>query len=122
MADRGVSPVRGEFTQDPISAIARAEKAARVGDDQTAPMVFDTGPDLVDPSRPLAPQGLASVVDQALGQVQLPTLLELANALDDISDSADAMAEIDPAMSSVAKAVIEDEQRKIMRYLDLRDQ
>jgi len=56
-----------------------------------------------------------------MGPVNLPTLLELVDALDDVAQHANAMNDIDPAMSEVALAVLTDEQAKVMRYLDLRD-
>jgi delta 1-pyrroline-5-carboxylate dehydrogenase len=82
---------------------------------------IDEGPDLVEPSRPFAAQGLSGTVERAMGPVALPTLLELVDALDDVAQHASAMNDIDPAMSEVALAVLSDEQAKVMRYLDLRD-
>lgn len=120
MADRGLSRIGGDITTDPIAAIARAERAGKA-DALLQPQVVDGGPDLVEPSRQLAPQGLAGTVDRALGSVRLPTLLELANALDDLSAHVESLADIDPALSEVAGMVLQDEQRKVMRYLDLRD-
>lgn len=120
MSDRRLAPIGAEISADPIGAIARAERQ-RLSDNPASTQAFDAGPDLVEPSRLLAPQGMAGAVDRALGSVKLPTLLELANALDDISGHVDALAEIDPGMAEVASAVLGDEQRKVMRYLDLRD-
>lgn len=122
MADRNlIPPGPGQSSIDPIEAIARADRQTQAG---TAPLraSVDQGPDLVEPSRPFAPQGLASTVEQALGPVKLPTLLELVDALDDVAHHAGAMDDIDSGISEVARAVLDDEQRKVMRYLELRDQ
>ncbi|MEM8693433.1 MAG: hypothetical protein AAGG57_16300 [Pseudomonadota bacterium] len=119
MAERSLTPVGADLSSDPIARIARAEQARADASPQA--QIFDSGPDLVEPSRPLAPQGLSAVVDASLGSVKLPTLLELANALDDVGQHAGLLAEIDPAMSEIVTAVLDDEQRKVLRYVDLRD-
>ena len=120
MSTRSLSPVGTDLKTDPIARIAQAERLSAEEVAARAP-VIDTGPDLVEPSRPLAPQGLSAVLDGALGAVKLPTLLELANALDDLSAQAELMSDIDPAMTEVVSAVLDDEQRKVLRYLDLRE-
>jgi hypothetical protein len=120
MSGQTLNRVGADFSADPIAAIARAERAGRA-DPVTQPQIVDGGPDLVEPSRQLAPQGLSGAVDRALGSVHLPTLLELANALEDLSAHVESLADIDPALSEVAGMVLQDEQRKVMRYLDLRD-
>lgn len=103
---------------DPIEIIARAEaeRAVKPADPGREP---DTDPDLVPPVRSLAPQGLAAVVDSALGSVRLPALIDLYAALDDARVRAEA--DLDPTLGSVVTAVLEEEQAKILRYLDLRN-
>ncbi|MEM9341907.1 MAG: hypothetical protein AAGA87_02565 [Pseudomonadota bacterium] len=121
MAARQLSPVGQDLRTDPIRAIAEADLQSRPPGTPTDVPVIDTGPDLVEPSRPLAPQGMAGLVDEALGSVKLPTLLELANALEDMAGYTSRLADIDPAMAEVAQAVLSDEQAKVLRYVDLRD-
>lgn len=116
---RSLSPVSADLKTDPIAQIARADRIEGEAVGQVP--AFDPGPELVEPSRPLAPKGMAAVVDAALGPVKLPTLIDLADALDDLSSQADLMSDIDPAMTEVVQAVLADEQRKVLRYLDLRE-
>jgi hypothetical protein len=120
MADRNLSAVAGRVSIDPIETIARADRIAAAETTRPKPGL-DEGPDLVEPSRPLAAQGLASKVEQAMGPIALPTLLELVDALDDVAQHANAMDDIDNGMSEIARAVLADEQAKVMRYIDLRD-
>ena len=103
---------------DPIEIIARAdaERAIKPNDQRRD---VEGDPDLVPPVRTYAPQGLAAVVDSALGPVRLPALIDLYAALDDARVRADA--ELDPTLGSVVTAVLEEEQAKILRYLDLRN-
>lgn len=121
MADRSFPRVGNEQpATSPIAAIAQAERLQKT-EEFAQPGVFDDVPDIVEPSRQLAPQGLTATVDRALGSVKLPTLLELANALDDLSGHLDTLTDIDPALAEVAGMVLQDEQNKVLRYIDLRD-
>ena len=118
---RQLSPVGQDLRTDPVRTIAEADFQSRALAGSPDVAILDGGPDLVEPSRPLAPQGMAGLVDEALGAVKLPTLLELANALDEMAGYTARLADIDPAMAEVAQAVLADEQAKVLRYVDLRD-
>lgn len=118
MANPPVTRVEGGNGPEPIVWIARAD-AARAA--LVAPAELALDPDLQPVPRPLAPQGLAAVVDRALGPVDLPRLLDLAEALEAARiAAAPSTFEIDPALADVVDAVLADEAAKVMRYLDLR--
>lgn len=120
MARPDVARVGAPAGLDPIARIARAERdsIARAGSDR----IVETGaPELQPPTRPLAPAGLARTVDRALGRVVLPTLLELADALDDAAAVLVGDARLEPGLRDVIGAVLDDERHKVLRYVDLRD-
>jgi len=121
MANQNIPAVRVKSSADPITIIGRSELAVsqKVAGNTTNPL--DYGPDLQNPSHPLAPMGLAAKLDDAIGNVRLPKLLELADALEHSLAEIDATSDLDPEMSTVVLAVLSDEKRKVLRYLDLRD-
>ena len=118
MAEPGVNRIGGGRPTDPIQIIAAAERERAAAQGAPAP---DASPDLAPPSRPLAPQGMAGLLDHALGPVRLPTLLELAEALELARVELDLSSEMELEMAEVVTAVLEDERAKVLRYLDLRD-
>lgn len=120
MAQQRVSSLDRPTRAGPIDRIAEADRNRVDAVRPEGANEFDA-PELQPPSRPLAPQGLAGAVDRALGRVELPTLLELANALDEASEALAQDDRIEPAMRELLSAVLTDEQRKVMRYLDVRD-
>lgn len=118
MAEPGLSRIGRGRPADPIQIIAAAERDRAQA--QAVPST-DPAPDLVPPSRPLAPQGMAGLLDQALGPVRLPTLLELAEALELARVELDLAQGMDSEMAETVAAVLDDERAKVLRYLDLRD-
>lgn len=114
------APVPGGIPAGPIGVIARAEARREVAARGSA-AAEEAQADLVPPVRELAPQGLAAIVDAAFGPVRLPGLMPLADALEAAAARMEMLASVDPALAEVAGAVVADERRKILRYLDLRD-
>ncbi len=120
MSDRPVAPLARGRPAGPIDEIARADAERRNATQNATTSVgsaSDPGPDLQPASRPFAPQGHARIVDQALGRVQLPRLIELAGALEEARRAARIAADIDPALAEVIDAVLDDEGYKVARYL-----
>lgn len=122
MSDRRISPYRAENKlTNPIEMIARAElaRSARAAEPQSV----DTQPDMVPSSGLNRPKGLAAVIDEALGSVELPTLHDLRAALSTAAERFDADSETSnlPELDRVVVAVLEEEQLKISAYLDVRD-
>lgn len=103
---------------DPVALIARAERARPGAPASLAPV--DHGPDLQPPSTPLAPRGLAGVLDAALGPVELPSLVALADVLARAEAEVARDPAIEPGLGEVIVSVLGDERRKVTRYLDLR--
>lgn len=110
------APARAPARTDPIALIDAVERGEAVPG--LAPV--DHGPDLQPPSRPLAPRGLAGVLDAALGPVELPGLVELADVLARAEAEVARDPAIEPGLGEVIVAVLGDERRKVTRYLDLR--
>ncbi len=119
MAERvtQVTPRRG---LDPIAEIARADRSAGI-DTARLDNAPDDGPDIIPPSSHLAPQGLAAIMDRALGRVTLPTLLELQSALATARERLAVDPMIERGIVDVVEAVLVDEQSKIGRFIALRD-
>lgn len=120
MARQHVAPVGSPSGADPIARIARAEREAFVRGPTDRVVPADT-PEVQPPTRPLAPVGLARTVDRALGRIALPTLLELTDALEDAAAVLSDEPRLEPALRDVIDAVLADERRKVLRYVDLRD-
>ena len=124
MTQRRIEPRDAGARLDPIATIARQERLTRdvafdratIGDRDA-----EDRPDLVPAAAALAPQGLSGLVERALGRMTPPGLLELANALEDLQGHVSALADVDPALAEVTASVLADEQRKVLRYVDLRD-
>lgn len=122
MSDRAIRAVRVDTrANNPIELIARAE-LARSARAREAP-AQDTQPDLVPPSGLNRPQGLAAVIDEALGSVELPTLYELQAALSSaearLADGVETSSL--PELDQVVIAVLAEEKLKIAAYMDVRD-
>ncbi|SMO45116.1 hypothetical protein [Paracoccus laeviglucosivorans] len=66
------------------------------------------------------PGGFAAILDQGLGRVRLPNALELVAALEAAREHAPLADKAVPGLGRLVSAVIEDETRKLSRYLDLR--
>lgn len=66
--------------------------------------------------------GFHALLDEALGRVRLPDAIELVAALEAARDHAALADKAVPGLGRLVTAVIEDETRKLTRYLDLRGQ
>ncbi len=101
--------------------IARAELARSARASEPKPV--ETGPDVVPSAGLNRPKGLAAIVDEALGSVDLPTLHDLRAALFSAAERFEASSETSdlPELDRVVAAVLEEEQLKISAYLDVRD-
>lgn len=84
----------------------------------------------VKPQTPLAPQprqdatrqtggGFADILDEALGHARLPHPLGLISALEAAREHAGRADQAVPGLGRLVSAVIDDETRKLARYLDL---
>lgn len=65
------------------------------------------------------PGGFGAMMDEALGPSRLPEPLELVSALEAARTHADRADRAVPGLGRLVAAVIEDETRKLARYLDL---
>lgn len=118
MAGRIAKPVGIDRAAGPIEMLARAQLAQSERIRSTA--IPDAGPDLVPPLETNRPRGLAGLVDSSLGSVELPSLSEMSQALGKVSDAISTGKSSDP-LNEVLVAVLDEEQDKIARYLNLRD-
>ncbi|WBU57194.1 hypothetical protein [Paracoccus sediminicola] len=100
-------------------APSRADQAPR-----HSPVSAPQPPQQGEPRRSEAPaerlQGFAAIMQDGLGQTRLPNALELVAALDAARDHAAMADKAVPGLGKLVSAVIEDESRKLARYLDLR--
>ncbi|RMC34922.1 hypothetical protein [Paracoccus alkanivorans] len=64
--------------------------------------------------------GFGAILDQGLGHAHLPDPIELVAALEAAGEHADMADRAVPGLGKLVSAVIEDEARKLLRYLDLR--
>ncbi|MFV0386016.1 hypothetical protein [Paracoccus sp. (in: a-proteobacteria)] len=66
--------------------------------------------------------GFRSLMEQGLGRVRLPDTIELMAALEGARNHAALADRAVPGLGRLVEAVIDDESRKLARYLDLRGQ
>ncbi|AGT08869.1 hypothetical protein [Paracoccus aminophilus] len=64
-------------------------------------------------------EGFGAILEAGLGQVRLPSAIELVAALEAARDHAGMADQAVPGLGRLVAAVIEDETRKLSRYLDL---
>lgn len=121
MSGRSVGEVSSAQVRDAIEIIATAEKARSQGLSPTGQTASDqTDAQVSQLNRPL-PQGHDAVVDKAMGSVELPSLIDLKNSVQQIRDGLVAASDISVEISSTVLAVMDEELLKIDRYVELRD-
>lgn len=109
---------RSGATPGPIDVIALADRKRQAAAGSLVDFAGIEEPDL-QPAQAAPPVGLRGLLDSTLSGVRLPTLLELASALEQAEAEIRGSGAVEPGMSGIAADVLADEQRKLMRYLDL---
>ncbi len=119
MTQKSVGQVTAAQLSDAIDIIARAELRAAREIQPAKTGVVDLSTDAVPVFNPLAPQGMANVVDAALGPIQLPRLIDLHSAILRVREHVGSAVDLPEELSSTAMSVLDEETLKIDRYLAL---
>jgi hypothetical protein len=120
MTDNSLKLIRNIVAPSAISIIAQAE--ARRAGLSLADLQVDSGSlDLPAKAQSFAPKGVVTALDAALEQAHLPSAFVLSEALSFAAEHVVALQSED-VFIDVALKVVEDEQRKLARFLELRSQ
>lgn len=122
MSEKRVGEISSAQLRDAIDIIASAERSRTPDAGESALVGLEPAGAQLSPFAHLAPQGMDAVVDQAMGPVELPTLLDLKDAVSQIKSGFIAAPEIAVEVSSTVLAVLDEELMKIDRYIELREQ
>lgn len=121
MSQREVGQISPAQVRDAIEIIATAERTRTNGANPSNQVGTEAANDaLTQINRPRL-EGHNATVDRAMGRVELPSLIDLKNSVQQIRDGLVAASDISVEISATVLAVMDEELLKIDRYIELRD-